>query len=147
MASVIVGQQSQCVVEIRAIGAVEARLVGASDDARLLAIDADEIFCTIAKVTADQIVARRVVLTRIRFAFVDILITSEMTSQKLKNLFSNIFSRRNLQPSGPSGLTANVIGHTVQTLAIDAQIADTLVNVDLAEITLIAGQAIARVIG
>jgi hypothetical protein len=31
---VIVGQQSQCVVEIRAIGAIEARLVGASDDAR-----------------------------------------------------------------------------------------------------------------
>ena len=59
----------------------------------------------------------------------------------------NIFSRRNLQPSGPSGLTANVIGHTVQTLAIEAQIADTLVNVDLAEITLITDQAIARVIG
>ena len=86
MASVIFGQQSQCVVEIRVIGAVEARLVGASDDARLLAIDADEIFCTIAKVTADQIIARRVVLARIRFAFVDILITSEMTSQKLRNL-------------------------------------------------------------
>ena len=34
VANVIVGQQSQCVVEIRAIGAVEARLVGASDDAR-----------------------------------------------------------------------------------------------------------------
>jgi hypothetical protein len=44
-------------------------------------------------------------------------------------------------------LTANVIGHTVQTLAIDEQIADTLVNVDLAEITLITDQAIARVIG
>ena len=91
MASVIFGQQSQCVVEIRVIGAVEARLVGASDDARLLAIDADEIFCTIAKVTADQIIARCVVLTRIRFAFVDILITSEMTSQKLKNLIFEHF--------------------------------------------------------
>ena len=32
VASVTVGQQSQCVVEIRVIGAVEARLVGASDD-------------------------------------------------------------------------------------------------------------------
>ena len=57
----------------------------------LLAIDADEIFCTIAKVTADQIIARRVVLARIRFAFVDILITSEMTSQKLKNLIFEHF--------------------------------------------------------
>ena len=128
MASVIFGQQSQCVVEIRVIGAVEARLVGASDDARLLAIDADEIFCTIAKVTADQIVARRVFLTRIRFAFVDILITSEMTSQKLKNLiFEHFISRGNLLPSCPSGLTlASVIDHTGQTLAIDAQMVDTL---------------------
>jgi hypothetical protein len=57
----------------------------------VLAIDADEIFCTIAKVTADQIIARRVVLKRIRFAFVDILITSERTSQKLKNLIFEHF--------------------------------------------------------
>ncbi len=90
--SVTFGQQSQWVVEIRAIDAVEARLVGASDDARLLAIDADEIFCTIAKVTADQIIARRVVLTRIRFAFVDILITSERTSQKVKKNYFRTFS-------------------------------------------------------
>ena len=100
MASVIFGQQSQCVVEIRVIGAVEARLVGASDDARLLAIDADEIFCTIAKVTADQIIVdvdlatkssetgqtdakingiavdtSAIVLARIRFAFVDVNVT------------------------------------------------------------------------
>ena len=68
---------------------------------------------------------------------------------KVKKIwFSNIFSRRNLQPSGPPGLTlASVIGHTVQTLASDAQIVDTLVNVDLAEITLITDQAITRVIG
>ncbi len=148
MASVIVGQQSQCVVEIRAIGAVEARIVGASDDARLLAIDADKIFCAIAKVTADQIVARRVVLARIRFAFVDILVTSEMASQKFKNWIEMFDIFIDLQPSGPSGLTlASVIGHTVQTLAVDAQIVDTLVDVDLTEIPLITGQAIARVIG
>ena len=98
--SVTIGQQSQWVVEIRAIGAVEARLVGASDDARLLAIDADEIFCTIAKVTADQIIVdvdlatkssetgqtdakingiavdtSAIVLARIRFAFVDVNVT------------------------------------------------------------------------
>ena len=63
----------------------------ASDNARLLAIVVDEIFCTIAKVTTDQILVRHVVLTRIRFAFVDILITSEMTSQKLKNLIFEHF--------------------------------------------------------
>ena len=78
MAGVVVGQQSERVEKVGAIGAVEARLVVAGDDTRFLAIDADEIFGAVANVTTDQIVARRVVLTRVRLAFVNVLVTPEM---------------------------------------------------------------------
>lgn len=57
-------------------------------------------------------------------------------------------SKRNLQPSGPSGPTrAGVIGNTVETVAIDAEMIDAFVNIDLAEITFVAGQTVASVIG
>jgi hypothetical protein len=94
VASVVVGQQSHQVEQVGAVGAVEARLVGASDHTRLLAIDADEIFGAIAKVAADQIVARPVVLARVRLALVDVLVTPERHKMKNEKSIADFVKRK-----------------------------------------------------
>ena len=145
---VVVGQQSHRIEKIRTVGAVAARLVGASDDAWLLAINADVIFRTVTEVTANQILAGGVVLTRVRLAFVYVFVAPVQFRKRLKFHPSTWRRIENLQPSGPSSATlAGVIGYTVDTFAVDAQVLGAFVNVDLAKISFVAGQAIAGVIG
>lgn len=85
MAGVVVGQKSHRIEKVRAIGAVAARFVSASDDARLLAIDADVIFRTVTKVTANQVLTGGIVLTRVWFAFVNVFVTPVGWKEKQKN--------------------------------------------------------------
>ena len=84
MTGVVVGQQSHRIEKIRTVGAVAARLVGASDDAWLLAINADVIFRTVTEVTANQILAGGVVLTRVRLAFVYVFVAPVQFRKQLK---------------------------------------------------------------
>ncbi len=85
MAGVVVGQKSQGIEKVRAIGAVATRFVSASDDAWLLAIDANVIFRTVTKVTANQVLTGGIVLTRVWFAFVNVFVTPVGWKEKQKN--------------------------------------------------------------
>ena len=139
---------SHRIKKIRTVGAVTARLVSASDDAWLLAMNADLIFHTVTEVTANQILAGGVVLTRVRLAFVYVFVAPVPFRKRFK-LHPRKWKRiENLQPSGPSSATlAGVIGYTIDTLVVDTQVLGAFVNVDLAKISFVAGQAIAGVIG
>ena len=55
---------------------------------------------------------------------------------------------KNLQPIGPTGIaSAGIISHPIHALAVNASVPQTFVNVRLAEVALVTGQAVASVIG
>lgn len=75
MARVVVGHFRHRIDNVRAVGFVKARCIGARHDARFLAVDAHVVLGAVAKVAANEVLASGVVLAGIRFAFVYVLVT------------------------------------------------------------------------